>query len=160
MSENNKEIWCLEHVEKLTLPIVGYPLQSGNHNMWCIAAVGSRVEAPEEHKECGVITNDSRACRAAEEPRIPLMGSLGILEHAVEVGRLKAEEAGGIPEPMIQAGELFSEERVKIFRPSPSASRLPAEAIGRRPSPRRCRWPEPARRSRLRCRPAPRQSGR
>jgi predicted nucleic acid-binding protein len=65
---------------------------------------------------CGVITNDSRARRAAEELGIPVSGSLGILEYAVEVGRITAEDAVGILDQMIQAGAWFSDELVKMFR--------------------------------------------
>ena len=65
---------------------------------------------------CGVMTNDGRARRAAEELGIPVSGSLGILEYAVEVGRITAEEAVRILEQMIQAGAWFSDELVNMFR--------------------------------------------
>ncbi len=65
---------------------------------------------------CGVITNDSRARRAAEELGIPVCGSLGILEYAVEAASITAEDAVGILEQMIQAGAWFSDELVKMFR--------------------------------------------
>jgi predicted nucleic acid-binding protein len=65
---------------------------------------------------CGVITNDSRARRAGEELGIPVSGSLGILEFAVEIGRITAEEAVAILEQMIQAGAWFSDELVTMFR--------------------------------------------
>lgn len=65
---------------------------------------------------CGIVTNDSCARRAAEELGIQVSGSLGVLEYAVEVGRITAEDAVGILEQMIQAGAWFSDELVKMFR--------------------------------------------
>lgn len=65
---------------------------------------------------CGMITNDSRARRAAEELGIQVSGSLGVLEYAVEVGRITAEDAVAILEQMVQAGAWFSDELVKMFR--------------------------------------------
>lgn len=65
---------------------------------------------------CGVVTNDSRARRAAEELGIPTSGSLGVLEYAVEIRRLSREESVTILEEMMQAGAWFSEDLVKIFR--------------------------------------------
>jgi hypothetical protein len=65
---------------------------------------------------CGVMTNDSRARRGAEELGISVSGSLGVLEYSVEVGRITAEDAVAILEQMIQAGAWFSDELVKMFR--------------------------------------------
>ena len=67
-------------------------------------------------RKCGVITNDSRARRAAEELRIPASGTLGVLEYAVDADRISAEEAVSILEQMIQAGAWFSDELVRMFR--------------------------------------------
>ncbi len=67
-------------------------------------------------RRCGVITNDSRARRAAEELGIQVSGTLGVLEYAVDLGRIKAEEAVSVLEQMIQAGAWFSDELVRIFR--------------------------------------------
>jgi predicted nucleic acid-binding protein len=65
---------------------------------------------------CGVMTNDNRARRAAEELGIAVSGSLGVLEYAVEVSRITAEDAVVILEQMVQAGAWFSDELVKMFR--------------------------------------------
>ncbi len=67
-------------------------------------------------RKCGAMTNDSRARRAAEELGIPVSGTLGVLEYAVEADRISAEEAVGILEQMIQAGAWFSDELVRMFR--------------------------------------------
>lgn len=65
---------------------------------------------------CGVITNDSRARHAAEELGLRVSGSLGLLEYAVDIDRIRPEEAVSILEQMIQAGAWFTEELVKMFR--------------------------------------------
>jgi predicted nucleic acid-binding protein len=65
---------------------------------------------------CGILTNDSRARQAAKELGIPVSGTLGVLEYAVEADRISAEAAVEILEQMLQAGAWFSDELVRMFR--------------------------------------------
>jgi predicted nucleic acid-binding protein len=63
-----------------------------------------------------LVTNDRQARQAAEEFDIPVHGGLGVLEYAVEVGRLSGLEAVAILEEMICQGAWISEELAELFK--------------------------------------------
>jgi len=63
-----------------------------------------------------LVTNDRQARLAAEEFDISVHGGLGVLEYAVEVGRLSGVEAVEVLEAMISQGAWISEELVEQFR--------------------------------------------
>lgn len=63
-----------------------------------------------------LISNDRQARRAAEELGVPVSGSLAILRHAVDSGRLSGEDAVRILSEMILAGAWLSDELVEAFR--------------------------------------------
>ena len=63
-----------------------------------------------------LVTNDRQARQAAEEFDVPVHGVLGVLEYAVEVGRLSGLEAVAILEEMICQGAWISEELAELFK--------------------------------------------
>ncbi len=64
----------------------------------------------------GLITNDRQARHAAGELRIPVSGSLAILQYAVEIASISGEEAVRILTEMIVAGAWLSDELVESFK--------------------------------------------
>jgi predicted nucleic acid-binding protein len=63
-----------------------------------------------------LLTNDRQARIAAEESGISVHGGLGVLEYAVEAGRLSGPEAVKALEEMIGQGAWISEELAQQFR--------------------------------------------
>jgi predicted nucleic acid-binding protein len=63
-----------------------------------------------------LVTNDRQARQAAEEFDVPVHGGLGVLEYAVEVGRLSGLEAVAILEEMICQGAWISEQLAELFK--------------------------------------------
>ncbi len=64
----------------------------------------------------GILTNDSHARRKAYDLGIAAVGSLGLLEDAVDLGFLLPAAACVILDRMIQAGAWISNELVVSFR--------------------------------------------
>ena len=63
-----------------------------------------------------LLSNDRQARLAAEESGVLVHGSLGVLEYAVEIGRLSGVEAVEVLEEMISQGAWISEELEEQFR--------------------------------------------
>ena len=63
-----------------------------------------------------LVTNDKQARQAAVDFDISVHGGLGVLEYAVEVGRLSGVEAVEVLEEMISQGAWISEELAEQFR--------------------------------------------
>ncbi len=63
-----------------------------------------------------LVTNDKQARQTAEELGIAVHGGLGVLEHAVEVGRLSGLDAVAILEEVIRQGAWISDELAELFR--------------------------------------------
>lgn len=64
----------------------------------------------------GVITNDSRARKTAQSLAVQAIGSIGLLEDAVDLAFLPAETAYAVLEGMIAAGAWISNELLVKFR--------------------------------------------
>lgn len=67
-------------------------------------------------RNVGLITNDRQARNAASELKIPVSGSLGILNYGVQAEQISGEEAVRILTEMILAGAWLSDELVEQFR--------------------------------------------
>ncbi len=63
-----------------------------------------------------LVTNDRQARLAAMEANVSVHGGLGVLEYAIQVGRLSGLEAVEILEAMISQGAWISEELAEQFR--------------------------------------------
>jgi predicted nucleic acid-binding protein len=63
-----------------------------------------------------LITNDRQARLAAEESGLLVHGGLGVLEYAIEVGRLSNMEAVEVLRKMISQGAWISEDLVEQFK--------------------------------------------
>lgn len=66
--------------------------------------------------DAALVTNDRQARLAAEESEISVHGGLGVLECAIEVGRLSGEQAVQILEEMISQGAWISYELAEKFK--------------------------------------------
>lgn len=66
--------------------------------------------------EAILVTNDRQARLAAEEANVPVHGSLGVLECAVEVGLISGTEAVEVLGEMMSQGAWISEELAEQFR--------------------------------------------
>ena len=62
-----------------------------------------------------LLTNDRQARLAAEESGVLVHGGLGVLEYALEIGRLSGEEALEILREMINQGAWISADLVEQF---------------------------------------------
>jgi predicted nucleic acid-binding protein len=85
----------------------GWPgLGSGELGALCVARFHGAI----------LITNDRQARLAAEEACVLVHGGLGVLEYAIEIGRLSGKEALEILGEMINQGAWISEDLVDQFK--------------------------------------------
>ena len=69
-----------------------------------------------QFRQATLLTNDKLACQMAENLGIPYSGGIGVLEFAVQTGRLSGKEAIQILDGMIEAGARLSDDLVSNFR--------------------------------------------
>src|SRR5213593_696697 len=69
-----------------------------------------------QFRQATLLTNDKPARQMADSLGIPYSGGIGVLEFAVQFGRLSGTEAVQILDDMIEAGARLSDDLVSNFR--------------------------------------------
>jgi len=69
-----------------------------------------------QFRQATLLTNDKPARQMADSLGIPYSGGIGVLEFAVQFGRLSGQEAVQILDGMIEAGARLSDNLVSNFR--------------------------------------------
>ena len=84
------------------------------HSGLGVGEVGAITVARFRHAT--LITNDMQARQTAEELELPVSGSIGVLECAVELAVISGQEAINLLQAMVREGAWISDELLELFR--------------------------------------------